>query len=76
MRRMLDALQHRGPDGEGIYHDELVTLGHRRLSIIDLAGGQQPLRNADALDLAGLQRRDLQLPRAAPASSSATAISS
>lgn len=47
MRRMLDALQHRGPDGEGIYHDELVTLGHRRLSIIDLAGGQQPLCNAD-----------------------------
>jgi asparagine synthase (glutamine-hydrolysing) len=47
MRRMLDALAHRGPDGEGIYHDELVTLGHRRLSIIDLAGGQQPLHNAD-----------------------------
>jgi asparagine synthase (glutamine-hydrolysing) len=47
MRRMLDALAHRGPDGEGIYHDELATLGHRRLSIIDLAGGQQPLRNAD-----------------------------
>src|SRR5262245_28468023 len=46
MRRMLDALRHRGPDGEGIYHDELATLGHRRLSIIDLAGGQQPLRNA------------------------------
>jgi asparagine synthase (glutamine-hydrolysing) len=47
MRRMLDSLAHRGPDGEGIYHDELATLGHRRLSIIDLAGGQQPLRNAD-----------------------------
>jgi asparagine synthase (glutamine-hydrolysing) len=47
MRRMLDALAHRGPDGEGIYHDGLATLGHRRLSIIDLAGGQQPLRNAD-----------------------------
>src|SRR5262245_21033347 len=47
MRRMLDPLRHRGPDGEGIYHDELATLGHRRLSIIDLAGGQQPLRNAD-----------------------------
>jgi asparagine synthase (glutamine-hydrolysing) len=47
MRRMLDALAHRGPDGEGIYHDERATLGHRRLSIIDLAGGQQPLHNAD-----------------------------
>ncbi len=47
MRRMLDALAHRGPDGEGIYHDASATLGHRRLSIIDLAGGQQPLHNAD-----------------------------
>ncbi|HKQ12349.1 MAG TPA: asparagine synthase (glutamine-hydrolyzing) [Steroidobacteraceae bacterium] len=47
MRRMLRALAHRGPDGEGIYHDDHVTLGHRRLSIIDLAGGQQPLQNAD-----------------------------
>jgi asparagine synthase (glutamine-hydrolysing) len=47
MRRMLEALAHRGPDGEGTYRDELVTLGHRRLSIIDLAGGQQPLLNAD-----------------------------
>jgi len=47
MRRMLDALAHRGPDGEGLHHDELVTLGHRRLSIIDLAGGQQPLHNAE-----------------------------
>ena len=47
MRRMLDALAHRGPDGEGIYHDERATLGHRRLSIIDLDGGQQPLQNAD-----------------------------
>lgn len=47
MRRMLDALQHRGPDGEGVYEGELATLGHRRLSIIDLAGGRQPLRNAE-----------------------------
>lgn len=47
MRRMLEALRHRGPDGEGIHHDDHVTLGHRRLSIIDLAGGRQPLRNAD-----------------------------
>jgi asparagine synthase (glutamine-hydrolysing) len=47
MQRMLDALRHRGPDGAGIYHGEHATLGHRRLSIIDLEGGQQPLRNAD-----------------------------
>ena len=47
MARMLAALQHRGPDGEGMYRDEFALLGHRRLSIIDLKGGQQPLRNAD-----------------------------
>ncbi len=47
LRRMLSALEHRGPDGEGVYHDWHATLGHRRLSIIDLAGGQQPLYNAD-----------------------------
>jgi asparagine synthase (glutamine-hydrolysing) len=45
--RMLAALAHRGPDGEGIHSDGLATLGHRRLSIIDLEGGRQPLRNAE-----------------------------
>lgn len=45
--RMLSALAHRGPDGEGIHSDGLATLGHRRLSIIDLEGGRQPLRNAE-----------------------------
>jgi asparagine synthase (glutamine-hydrolysing) len=44
--RMLTALSHRGPDGDGQYHDDTISLGHRRLSIIDLAGGRQPLRNA------------------------------
>jgi len=44
---MLRALAHRGPDGEGIYRDNGAVLGHRRLSIIDLAGGRQPLRNVE-----------------------------
>jgi asparagine synthase (glutamine-hydrolysing) len=47
LRRMLTHLQHRGPDAEGEYEDEHVYLGHRRLSIIDLSGGLQPLRSAD-----------------------------
>ncbi|MGH8175745.1 MAG: asparagine synthase (glutamine-hydrolyzing), partial [Steroidobacter sp.] len=47
LARMLRALAHRGPDGEGVYEDAYAALGHRRLSIIDLAGGRQPLRNAD-----------------------------
>ena len=44
---MLQALAHRGPDGEGTFNDGLAALGHRRLSIIDLEGGRQPLRNAE-----------------------------
>ncbi len=45
VRRMTEALHHRGPDGSGFYHDPWCSLGHRRLSIIDLAGGRQPLSN-------------------------------
>ncbi len=44
---MIGALQHRGPDEAGIYRDERAALGHARLSIIDVATGQQPLSNAD-----------------------------
>jgi asparagine synthase (glutamine-hydrolysing) len=44
---MCDAIRHRGPDGHGQYVDNYVALGHRRLSIIDLAGGAQPLANED-----------------------------
>ncbi len=47
LARMLDALRHRGPDGEGEIGDEHAAFGHRRLSIIDLEGGRQPLVNAD-----------------------------
>lgn len=45
--RMRDVMQHRGPDGEGLYVDERVGLGHRRLSIIDVAGGAQPMASDD-----------------------------
>lgn len=44
---MNQSLQHRGPDDEGIYVAPGVGLGHRRLSIIDVAGGHQPLSNED-----------------------------
>ena len=43
VKRMADTLIHRGPDEEGFYVDENVALGHRRLSIIDLSSGQQPM---------------------------------
>jgi asparagine synthase (glutamine-hydrolysing) len=42
--RAVDTLTHRGPDGRGVDIDGAVALGHRRLSIIDLAGGAQPMR--------------------------------
>ena len=47
MARMLHALRHRGPDGEGSSARDGAIFGHRRLSIIDLEGGRQPLLNAD-----------------------------
>lgn len=47
LRRMTRTLNHRGPDGEGYYEEPGVGLGHRRLSIIDLEGGRQPLFNED-----------------------------
>ena len=47
LRQMLAMLSHRGPDGYGLYRDRRVGLAHSRLSIIDLAGGAQPLCNQD-----------------------------
>jgi asparagine synthase (glutamine-hydrolysing) len=43
LRRMTDAIRHRGPDDSGYYCDGSAFLGHRRLSIVDLAGGHQPM---------------------------------
>ena len=43
---MCDAMAHRGPDGEGLYIADGIALGHRRLSLIDLAGGGQPMVRA------------------------------
>src|SRR5919198_4489080 len=48
LRRMCDVLVHRGPDDEGTYVEHDVGLGMRRLSIIDLAGGSQPIHNEDS----------------------------
>jgi asparagine synthase (glutamine-hydrolysing) len=44
---MIDALVHRGPDGEGTWIDQPVFFGHRRLSIVDLASGAQPMTTLD-----------------------------
>ena len=46
--RMCDLIAHRGPDGDGVWTDGPVGLGHRRLAIIDLSpGGRQPMTSAD-----------------------------
>ena len=47
IKDMTDKIIHRGPDAEGFYIDDNVALGHRRLSIIDLKGGDQPIYNED-----------------------------
>ena len=44
---MVDTIVHRGPDDEGFYSDGNINLGMRRLSIIDIATGKQPIHNED-----------------------------
>jgi asparagine synthase (glutamine-hydrolysing) len=47
LARMRDALTHRGPDDAGLFMDRQAGLGHRRLSIVDLGRGHQPMANED-----------------------------
>lgn len=47
LRRMMSVMEHRGPDGSGRFVAEGIGLGHRRLSIIDLEGGAQPMTNEE-----------------------------
>ena len=46
--RMTESLVHRGPDDRGVWRDDQIALGHRRLSVIDLShNGRQPMGNED-----------------------------
>ncbi len=47
LKKMTDIIHHRGPDGEGFYINKQIGLAHRRLSIIDLVSGHQPMYNDD-----------------------------
>jgi asparagine synthase (glutamine-hydrolysing) len=47
LQRMTESVRHRGPDGSGAFLSDNVAFGHRRLSIIDLEGGSQPISNED-----------------------------
>ena len=49
-QRMVEALRHRGPDGDAVRRIGPVTLAHTRLAIIDVAGGDQPLVSEDGAD--------------------------
>ncbi|MGB5224857.1 MAG: hypothetical protein WBN49_06765, partial [Arenicellales bacterium] len=47
IKKMTDIMIHRGPDDSGYYHDDDISLGQRRLSIIDINHGRQPISNED-----------------------------
>src|SRR5437867_10499991 len=47
LKRMTESIRHRGPDGEGLFVEGNVALGNRRLAVIDLATGDQPMFNDD-----------------------------
>ena len=47
IKNMADRINHRGPDGEGYFTDKYIALGHKRLAILDLKGGEQPIFNED-----------------------------
>ena len=59
LARMNHSLHHRGPDEGGLHREPGLGLAHRRLSVIDLASGQQPLFNADRRHRHRLQWRNL-----------------
>ena len=47
LTKMTDSMVYRGPDDQGFYHDGMVNLGMRRLSIVDVETGRQPISNED-----------------------------
>jgi asparagine synthase (glutamine-hydrolysing) len=47
LERMIEVIDHRGPEGKGFYVDKMVGLGHCRLSILDIEHGKQPISNED-----------------------------
>lgn len=49
LQAMMDRIVHRGPDDSGAYLDDSVALGHRRLCVIDLKSGSQPMKNEDGM---------------------------
>ena len=67
---MMDQIVHRGPDDSGQYRDDHAALGFRRLSIIDLAGGHQPLSNENGTIWTVFNGEIYNFPRLTPAARS------
>ena len=66
VEHMLETLRHRGPDDSAVHLARGAALGHRRLSIIDLEGGHQPIRNEDGTSWSSSTVRSTTLARCAP----------
>lgn len=67
IRRMSDAIRHRGPDDWGVFTEDGTGLGARRLSIIDIAGGHQPLTNEDGTVVVVMNGEIYNYPELRPA---------
>ncbi len=74
-QRMVEALRHRGPDGEGVTRHGALTLVHARLAIIDVAGGDQPLHSEDGDVSVVVNGEIYNHPPCAPISSGAATAS-
>ena len=61
VQKMTSLMAERGPDEEGTWFGPRLGLGHRRLTVIDLAAGEQPVFKRGQVDPGRVQRRDLQL---------------
>lgn len=72
LKAMCDIMAHRGPDGEGCYIDDGIAMGHRRLSLIDLAGGNQPMVRASGEHMARITSPAL-MPDGTPCSDAESA---
>lgn len=66
LARMTTALAHRGPDGEGFHTEPGIGFGHRRLSIVDLSGGAQPMWNEDGTVVVVFNGEIYNFPRLRP----------
>ena len=66
LRKMTDAIAHRGPDGEGFYTDSFIGLGHRRLAIIDLTPAGHQFRSRSDTEVVLYAAQEMPFPEDLP----------